>query len=102
MSTASDPPKSLYELFLRWLLGQETVVVLLFVILLAIGWLGYYGITTAMPEHLTMIQNGYKENATVLREAVEKCCSDKKDLIEIIKKDLIEIIKDQKAAQTSH
>ncbi len=81
----SDDPRTLYGLIARWLTGQEAIVVVLFAILGVMCWLGYYGLTTAIPQHHQQIQKGYEQNAATLKEAVEKCCDDRKDLLEIIK-----------------
>lgn len=86
MATApTEDPKTLKELVARWLLGQEAIVVVLFMILGVTGWLGHYGLTQAIPSHLQQIQTGYEKNAATLKEAVEKCCDDRKELLEIIR-----------------
>lgn len=87
MSTVpnSDDPRTLYGLIARWLTGQEAIVVVLFAILGVTSWLGYYGLTIAIPQHLQQIQKGYEQNATTLKDAVSKCCDDRKDLLEIIR-----------------
>lgn len=43
-----------------WAAGQPFNNVLLLGLLFAVGWLGWYGITVAIPTHLRMIQSGYE------------------------------------------
>lgn len=44
----------------RWMFGQPAVVVLLFCLLIAIGWGARYLIITGIPAHLAQIQAGYE------------------------------------------
>ena len=66
---------SIKALAFRWLSHQGVVTVLLFLILGSIIYGGYYGMTTAIPQHLNQIQTGYQdviEQATTEhRKAVE-------------------------------
>ena len=48
------------ELIVRWVAGQSFNNVLLILILVSIGWLGWFGLTKAIPEHLRQIQTGYE------------------------------------------
>ena len=50
---------TIYQLLSRWLFRQGFNDVLLFSILATIAYLGWYTITTAIPSHLEIIQNGY-------------------------------------------
>jgi len=43
-----------------WLAGQSFNNVMLCLILCAIGWGGWYALTTAIPQHLRAIQSGYE------------------------------------------
>lgn len=45
---------------ISWAAGQPFNNVLLLGILAAIGWIGYYSMTTAIPAHLQQIQRGYE------------------------------------------
>ena len=66
-----------------WLLGQPFNNVLLILILFAIAWLGYYGLTTAIPSHLKAIQEGYERLESSHREERASTLSTYKDLLEI-------------------
>lgn len=44
-----------------WATSQSFNNILLCAILLAIGWIGWYAVTTAIPAHLQMIQTGYEK-----------------------------------------
>ena len=48
------------ELVARWLFSQGTSTVLLFCILAAILYSGYYAINEGIPKHLEQIQKGYE------------------------------------------
>lgn len=48
------------ELIVRWVAGQSFNNVLLILILVSIGWLGWFTLTKAVPEHLRQIQTGYE------------------------------------------
>lgn len=52
-----EEKKSVYEAGVRWLLGQEANTVLLFTIIIGIG----YGVRFLVPQHLQMIQDGYEK-----------------------------------------
>lgn len=67
----------------EWLLGQPFNNVLLIMILFAIAWLGYYGLTTAIPSHLRAIQDGYERLEDRHREERTNTLSTYKDLLEI-------------------
>lgn len=43
-----------------WLKGQPFNNVLIAALLGMIGWLGWYGITVAIPDHIKTIQSGYE------------------------------------------
>lgn len=64
-----------YQLAAKWLMKQGVVSALLCLILGAMLYGGYYGMTTAIPAHLKQIQSGYEtviEQATTEhRKAVE-------------------------------
>jgi hypothetical protein len=74
----------------QWLLGQPFNNVLLVAILCAISWLGYYGVTTAIPMHLQQIQAGYERLEDSHRE-------ERTNMLETYR-DLIEVAKDRKQA----
>jgi predicted negative regulator of RcsB-dependent stress response len=60
LSDAEIDRSSVKVLAFRWLSRQGVIVVLLFAILSAIGWFGWYTMTTAIPKHLETIQDGYE------------------------------------------
>lgn len=80
---SSDDRKSLINRSSEWLLGQPFNNVLLILILFAIAWLGYYGLTTAIPAHLRAIQDGYERLEDRHREERTNTLSAYKDLLEI-------------------
>lgn len=53
----TEEKKNVYEAGVRWLLGQEANTVLLFTIIIGIG----YGVRFLVPQHLQMIQDGYEK-----------------------------------------
>lgn len=53
---------------IAWATGQPFNNVLLLAILFAIGWSGYYAVTTAIPKHLEQIQKGYQSLTDAHRE----------------------------------
>lgn len=57
---------------IAWASGQPFNNVVLLAILVAIGWLGYYGLTTAIPEHLRAIQLGYEKLENSHKEERER------------------------------
>jgi Trk-type K+ transport system membrane component len=69
----------------QWLLGQPFNNVLLVAILCAISWLGYYGVTTAIPMHLQQIQAGYERLEDSHREERTHMLETYRDLIEVAK-----------------
>lgn len=60
------------EIVIRWLMKQGPVTFLLFAILLAIGYGGYYTMTTAIPLHLQQIQAGYDRIANQHETTVQR------------------------------
>ena len=52
---------SVKTLAANWLLGQPFNNVILVAILASGGWAFWYGITKAIPDHLTTIQAGYEK-----------------------------------------
>lgn len=80
---SSDDRKSLINRSSEWLLGQPFNNVLLILILFAIAWLGYYGLTTAIPAHLRAIQDGYERLENSHREERANTLNTYKDLLEI-------------------
>ena len=80
---SADDRKSLINRSSEWLLGQPFNNVLLILILFAIAWLGYYGLTTAIPAHLKAIQDGYERLEYRHREERTNTLSAYKDLLEI-------------------
>lgn len=55
-----------------WATSQTFNNVLLLMILCAIIWVGVYSITTAIPAHLTQIQNGYEAISAADNASVER------------------------------
>ncbi len=78
-----DDRKSLINRSSEWLFGQPFNNVLLILILFAIGWLGYYGLTTAIPAHLRAIQDGYERLEDSHREERSATLNTYKELLEI-------------------
>ena len=64
-----------------WLFSQGVSTVLLFAILIAVGYLGNYALTTAVPAHLKTIQDGYREiqaeNKVQQKELLERFKDDR-------------------------
>lgn len=56
--------KSVKELAANWLLGQPFNNVLLVSILAGGAWAFWYGVTKAIPDHLSAIQTGYEKIET--------------------------------------
>ena len=54
-----------------WVKGQPFNNVLIMALLLMIGWLGFYGITSAIPEHIKAIQTGYERIETSHEKQIE-------------------------------
>jgi predicted PurR-regulated permease PerM len=52
--------------------GQGGIFVVLLLILVAIGWLGYYSVTSAIPSHLESIKDGYTEIANKFDKSLDK------------------------------
>ena len=46
--------------FSKWLFGQEANTVALYLILIALGYGGWWALTVGIPKHLEMIQRGYE------------------------------------------
>lgn len=80
---SSDDKKTLLNKGSEWLLGQPFNNVLLILILFAIGWLGHYGLSTAIPTHLKAIQDGYERLENSHREERAATLNTYKDLLEI-------------------
>ncbi len=57
----AEDNKTLKEQVVGYVAGQPFNNVLLLAILAVIGWLGHYGLTTAIPKHLEQIQDGYEK-----------------------------------------
>lgn len=57
--------KNAKELAAKWLFSQGTSTVLLFCILLGLG----YSVVYVIPQHMQLIQAGYDRNARDLKEA---------------------------------
>lgn len=57
---------------MAWAAGQPFNNLLLIAILVAIGWLGYYGLTSAIPQHLNAIQSGYEKIEQAHRDEREQ------------------------------
>lgn len=55
-----------------WAAGQPFNNVLLLAIFVAIGWIGYYSMTTAIPSHLNQIQKGYESLTESHRDERER------------------------------
>jgi beta-lactamase regulating signal transducer with metallopeptidase domain len=55
-----------------WVAGQPFNNVLLLAIFVAIGWIGHYSMTTAIPAHLQQIQQGYESLTESHREERER------------------------------
>lgn len=68
MAGEGDIRQDVKSKLVDWAAGQPFNNVLLLGLLFAVGWLGWYGITVAIPTHLRMIQAGYQS----LDEAHEK------------------------------
>lgn len=69
---------------LDWLLGQQGNTIALFVILGVIGYLGYYAINTAIPAHLTQIQDGYERIEKSQTQQIEAITKQHSHDVEII------------------
>ena len=70
-----DAKPSITARAVEWAMGQPFNNVLLMAIFFAIGWIGYYSMTVAIPKHLNQIQTGYEkidEAHTRRLEAMEK------------------------------
>lgn len=76
MADESPSSQSTTSQAVRWLLGQEANTIVLFAVLGAVGWSGWYGITTAIPKHLDQIQTGYqsvaKQSDAAVKDLTEK------------------------------
>ena len=87
MSTGQQPqmPVGTIGVLIEYAKGQpfNNMLILLLIGLFSGG--GYYTLNTAVPAHLKQIESGYERNAATLKDAVDKCCSDRKDILEIIK-----------------
>lgn len=87
MADETPPPvPTVTSLAVRWLLGQEANTVVLFAVLGAIGWTGYYGVTVALPQHTTSAQESRrslaKETTAAIKEVAEGNAQAVKDLSE--------------------
>jgi len=63
MVSPDDDDPSIKRTFANWLFGHDSNTVALYLILIAMGYGGWWSITVGIPSHLTMIQQGYKEIA---------------------------------------
>lgn len=86
-----DDP-SLKRTFSNWLFGQESNTVALYLILGAIFYGGYQGVTVWIPAHLVQIQKGYEtisdKNREVHKEISDRTHEDIKALSENFEKAL--------------
>lgn len=77
----NDPNRPIKEKVMDWLSQQGVSTVLLAAILVVLGWLGYFGMTTAVPAHLRQIQEGYekiqKDYALSQKELLERMRDDR-------------------------
>lgn len=63
--------QSVAVLAIRWLSSQPFTNVLLIVQMFAMAWLLWYAITTAVPQHLQLIQDGYDRQQAKHRESLQ-------------------------------
>lgn len=68
MNDKNSSDESLKGQAVSWVAGQPFNNVLLLLILAAMSWIGWYGVTTAIPAHLTQIQKGYESLSESHRE----------------------------------
>lgn len=68
----NEENKTLTNQIASWAAGQPFNNVLLLGILVAIGWIGYYSMTTAIPAHLQQIQRGYESLTESHRDERER------------------------------
>lgn len=86
MSAGQQPlPSGTVASLIEYAKGQPFNNVLILVLISLFAGGGYYTLNNAVPAHLQQIEAGYERNAAVLKDAVDKCCSDRKDMLEIIK-----------------
>lgn len=86
MSAGQQPtPLGTIAGLIEYAKGQPFNNVLILVLIGLFAGGGYYTVNNAVPAHLQQIEAGYERNAAVLKDAVDKCCSDRKDMLEIIK-----------------
>ncbi len=64
--------KTLTTQITSWVAGQPFNNVLLLAIFVAIGWIGHYSMTTAIPAHLNQIQKGYESLTESHRDERER------------------------------
>lgn len=64
MPDSNDTSATIKTGILDWVKGQPFNNVLIMALLCMIGWLGWYAITKAIPDHLTTIQTGYERIET--------------------------------------
>lgn len=57
---------------MTWLGRQETNTVLMVLMMVGIGWVIYYSMTTAVPAHLKTIQDGYDRNTAQMTAALDR------------------------------
>ena len=70
--TQETDNKTLTNQIVSWAAGQPFNNVLLLAIFVAIGWIGYYSMTTAIPAHLQQIQRGYESLTESHRDERER------------------------------
>jgi len=66
------PPKDWRGRIIDETFRQGPTFVILSAVLFAIGWIGYYSVTKAIPEHLESIKAGYKEVANEIGRATDR------------------------------
>lgn len=75
------------EKFWDWLYKQGVSTVLLILIFGALCWFGHYAVTTAIPQHLQQIQDGYEKIQSGFERSQLKHSERLKDVIESYKDD---------------
>lgn len=71
MVTVDGEEGSIQRTFTNWLFGQEANTVALYLILIAIGYGGWWTITVGVPKHLDQIQHGYETLSDRHSKAIE-------------------------------
>lgn len=85
MSTGStEPTKTIWIRLFDYALQQTPITLVLLLILGAMGYMGNYIVTTAIPAHLKQIQEGYdRQSATYERVQTEDRKSHEKEMEKI-------------------